>query len=1380
MISQKLDKKADCYPKNELYSLIKVLGTASKNNYSFTSNSANGLISWIAGPYVIFYDIASDKQVGFLKNSNNKIISCVRFNKSGTQIATGEGNCRNGEICIYNVEFNSEKLEEKHEFFASFKVHKYGIDKLLFFKKDNLLLSIGNLMDRTMSIINIENRQVIISSRFNRPILCSDVCDDFLVLCGNGFIKIYNVEKLDCDSGEGLEKKQVDLSKLSDKTFVSCQIYEKVSPASIERKIFFLTFDCYLVEMKSTSLILNRWVHLKSAKGLALTIWDSCIGCGCADGVYRIFNADTLEHIVSLHRPPPLGAINEGKKDGKGNNQLIKYPDITATFFNHFHNKLVIVYSNKTFFVYDISDTNKTFIHRSRVFHSGSINAMHCFLDKGKNVLKIATCSDDKTAILWNFSGTFLEDKNEKNNGIDIQHILLSKEIRHVFFLDKNFDNFKINDVGFVLNHGNSGKGGGVDNEMNLTSIRFSPEGSFLCVGDNIGNIYVFSCENFTKVKEIPVHNAAINSIDMIKDEKRGKSYLATGSSDGLINVINITNGFDGDLDVNARVTEKMESPVIGLIFCIDKNSSLKLIVAEQNSTITFFYFSTSLVALQKYSDPRLKIYHMDISPQIKKVISGHNGKLTIWKTSTCVVHKHFQVNKGDKLLDNFRVACDSSGVLFATSNNDKIIRIRALHDGSLLSKIAVSESISALSFCLDDKLLVACSVEGYVYFYRMDQDYVKNLKKDNNLINSTEEKNIINNKLKLLQKFVENDNSLSKNEQVKYLLDKFQKSEEITIGDLNILDDFVEKNQKSDKGEDPNKNKKGESTIFEIKEEKPNNNDEAENENNNEEDVDEEHKERKDDNKVINLNKSQIFEKSLRENFKSQNTSSAIRKSDRFSLTDDYMKSLQNNKVPLPKIKIVGKEEHNSVNENEGNDESKQNKGGSGKEKEGKIETIEENLDENNISLSKGEKRMENNNNSNNNNNTNSNNYNNNNNNHHSNNTTNSNNYNNDNNNHSNIINDSNTERKKKIDNNDNNIITNECKDQGKINDGDNSNTDVNNNNICNEDDNFMTESRKNLVEIKNMIKDANKYIFKLASDVKDQEEVLSKSQSKEKGELNLEDIRLTPKETGEKNKQSFNNESNSNTEKRKSTVKNNKEIRESLTDNIDNKDNNENINLDPSSNPENNTSKFNNIKINEELGSPLENKTNNESKISEVIDVNESNIPPLSSEISYTNNFSQNNIIENSQKQAKECADSCTVTQTYLEINSQCCEINSCYKKEKGFEKCVKCGESKFTLTPSPKNKITFLVKQQQHLSLLKKDKSIKEKIHDIFSDFNKEKNVSKENLEEIEGELEAFLDAVRTKLGTNYPDPTMGKVLEKYSVLLMEKIKEKSGGN
>ena len=252
-------------------------------------------------------------------------------------------------------------------------------------------------------------------------------------------------------------------------------------------------------------------------------------------------------------------------------------------------------------------------------------------------------------------------------------------------------------------------------------------------------------------------------------------------------------------IDEEKTEMEKMTSPVISVLFCIDKIGQLKLIVGEQNSTITFFLVNDGILqTLQKNYEDNLKTYCLSYSPSIKKVISGHNGKITIWKTSTNIAQKHFQVNRGDKLLDNFRIASDNSGLIFATSNDDKFIRVRALHDGKLLAKIQVSESISNLYFILDDNFLIASSIEGYLYIYKLNTDLIKKLQKDNELINSTEEKIIIKNKLLLLQKFMESDTSLSKNDKVKNLLNKFQQSEDTTFEDLKILDDFVKEGKKN------------------------------------------------------------------------------------------------------------------------------------------------------------------------------------------------------------------------------------------------------------------------------------------------------------------------------------------------------------------------------------------------------------------------------------------------------------------------------------------------------------------------------------------------------------------------------------------------------
>ena len=64
-------------------------------------------------------------------------------------------------------------------------------------------------------------------------------------------------------------------------------------------------------------------------------------------------------------------------------------------------------------------------------------------------------------------------------------------------------------------------------------------------------------------------------------------------------------------------------------------------------------------------------------------------------------------------------------------------------------------------------------------------------MQKNNDLINSVESQKIIDNKFKFLEKLMENETSLSKNEKMIYLFNKFKQSEEITPDDLKHLNNF-------------------------------------------------------------------------------------------------------------------------------------------------------------------------------------------------------------------------------------------------------------------------------------------------------------------------------------------------------------------------------------------------------------------------------------------------------------------------------------------------------------------------------------------------------------------------------------------------------------
>ena len=802
---------------NEFYSIYKILGISSNNNFSITKNEINGLIAWICGSYVIFYDITTDSQVLIIKNINNKILSCIRLSNNGKYLITGEGKCNNGEICLYEIIKNGEKYNYK--LMLSYVNHMHGIEKLFFFKEDKYILSIGDKEDGLINIMDLDNKTIIYTYKFNIDILGVDLFNDFAVICGYNFIKIYhfNFDELSKNKNPNnfLIKKSVDLIKLKEKNFINALIYDNT--IAKQQKIFLLTEDGYLVEMLLNQLTLNRWINLKINKCYNLAIFENKIGIGCSDGIYRIFNIDNLTYIQTLPNPSSFCFNNLNL-----NEKLIS-TDIICNLYSAFHNKLILVYSNNLFIIWNVQDIIKIEIDREHLFLNSKINNIDLAIDEKEGLIKIVSSNDDCTVIYWNFKIDEIlsnfNNKNYQNKISNTKNINNAKSIKHIFYCSKKFEQMKIQ-TGSKSIQNNSCNSQKQEEDIKITALKFSDDQKYLFIANSIGNLNIYSLENnFNKIKEISIHKNRINKIDTISinnsNNEIKKLLLATGSSDMRINIYEINKNiyiFKNSKDFNT-ISQKMSSEVINIKFFQDINKAIKLIVVELNSTITFFQLNQGVLnILQKYQEPNLKTYFLSYIPSIQKIISGNNGKILIWKTNSSNIYKNFVVSKGEHELDNFLIEGDREGIIFATFNDDNIIRIRALYNGKLLCKIEIAEKISCLSFILNDNFLMAISVEGNIYFYKINKNFISKLKNENELINSIEEKNAINNKFKFLQKLIENDVSTSKNDKIKKLIEKFNTNEPTNFNDLNQLDEFVfeNKNRLSIKNED----------IIQIKEE--------------------------------------------------------------------------------------------------------------------------------------------------------------------------------------------------------------------------------------------------------------------------------------------------------------------------------------------------------------------------------------------------------------------------------------------------------------------------------------------------------------------------------------------------------------------------------
>ena len=154
-----------------------------------------------------------------------------------------------------------------------------------------------------------------------------------------------------------------------------------------------------------------------------MVLYDDKIICGCTDGLIRIFDTANLKHIVTLHRPVPLGKANidsTTKKNSLSTTSSDVFADVVALHYNKKTERLCTVYSNNVVFFWSISNLKDVTSYRNFIFQAGSINNLS-IIETNDMILRIASASDDRTVFIWNFKfEDFLIDvfiSNDINRG---------------------------------------------------------------------------------------------------------------------------------------------------------------------------------------------------------------------------------------------------------------------------------------------------------------------------------------------------------------------------------------------------------------------------------------------------------------------------------------------------------------------------------------------------------------------------------------------------------------------------------------------------------------------------------------------------------------------------------------------------------------------------------------------------------------------------------------------------------------------------------------------------------------------------------------------------------------------------------------------------
>ncbi len=450
-----------------LVALERVLGLTALNSAALTS-SANGDIYYAAGCVVVRYNPQSNRQLGFY--TTVKSVTCAVVSPCGKYLAVGE---RGHQPCICIFAIDSNKMMRR------LAGHRHGVGCVTFSPCSKYLVSCGfkhdkqclfwdwnseiapppnnpssgsnNNKDRTApSIIT-----PLFANKIGNKVNAVDFHEsgNYFVTCGEKHFKFWYVEYdtiSDSDSTITVTKVTGKPALIS-KNLETAHFMDVVCGKGniLGSSIYACTADGTLCTFHSSRSI-DTWINLSST-AYTLTLFTQGHGLllvGCSDGVIRAFKPQSLTYEATLPLPAPIHA----------NSSDLEYPACYALTSikgssTHPAPKVAAVYSDRSLFVWDLSDIKAVAQYRTFSFHRACVWDIG-FVDKRDNKTSstnrnrntssdislpersnlppgsFATCSADGTIRLWN-----LDPANQRSS---LYKSPYSREMLHIIDLDDN------------------------------------------------------------------------------------------------------------------------------------------------------------------------------------------------------------------------------------------------------------------------------------------------------------------------------------------------------------------------------------------------------------------------------------------------------------------------------------------------------------------------------------------------------------------------------------------------------------------------------------------------------------------------------------------------------------------------------------------------------------------------------------------------------------------------------------------------------------------------------------------------------------------------------------------------------------------------------
>ncbi|XP_057379292.1 mitogen-activated protein kinase-binding protein 1-like [Daphnia carinata] len=693
--------------------LERVLGLTVTSNAALACDHNTGTIAYPAGCSVVLFHPRKNRQTHIV-NPSRKTLTAVAFSADGKYLVTGE--------CGHQPSVRIWDLADRSQV-AEFAGHKFGVVCAAFSPNHKYVVSVGSQHDMIVNVWDWRSGVKVASNKVSSKVKAVSFAENgsYFVTVGNRHVKFWYLEY----SRSAKYKEPVPLMGRSailgeQRNNYFCDV--GCGRGEMGDSTYAITKTGLLCEFNNRRL-LDKWVELRTSSANCLVVGEQHIFVGCADGIVRCFSPFTLQFVTTLPRTHYLGVdVAKGLSISHmaSHPANAKYPDTVALTYDETNHKVACVYSDRSLYLWDVTDIRKVGKSHSFLYHAACIWGVESYPSSKegmKGVLptgSFVTCSSDDTIRVWNL------DPNMGTNTIYRRNIY-SNDLLKTLYVDQDLAFLKDQDLAAG---GSADKTDSTYDARNgVRCIRISPDGKHLASGDRAGNIRIHDMQFMDQLYKIEAHDAEVLSLEYSRPES-GLRLLASASRDRLIHIFSVDQGYsfvqtlDDHSSSITSVRFVLSHGLFQMVSCgADKSLIFRQLQQANGNSQVQFARGHNIVG-------KTTFYDMESDQSQKHILTAcQDRSVRVYNTST---GKHSKTFKGSTSDDGtlIKLCLDNSGLYVATSCTDKTLAVYDYYSGECMATMyGHSELVTGLRFTNDGKHLVSVSGDGCVFIWKLPHD---------------------------------------------------------------------------------------------------------------------------------------------------------------------------------------------------------------------------------------------------------------------------------------------------------------------------------------------------------------------------------------------------------------------------------------------------------------------------------------------------------------------------------------------------------------------------------------------------------------------------------------------------------------------------------